>query len=116
MTTIFERVNTALSSLSPAVPFAMDVYESNAALPDLYLTYTVYDSRTEYHADNRELARDYYVQVSFFCRAGLVSLPDVDAAMKAQGFVKYSGRQIPKNQQSGHYGFAQDYVFTEFNL
>lgn len=116
MTTIFERVKTALDSLSPAVPYGMDTYESTGNLPDLFMNYQVIVTTAEDHADNVETARSYIAQVSIFKRAGLTSLPNVDAAMKAQGFTKGSGRQIPKDPQTGHYGFAQDYNFLGFDL
>lgn len=115
MTTIFERVETALDTLSPAVPFALAPYVGET-LPDTYIAYQLIDSPPEDHADNVEIARSYLVQVSIYSRAGLVSLPNVDAAMTAAGFTKGPMRQIPKDQTTGHHGLAKDYVFLEFDL
>jgi hypothetical protein len=114
MTTIFERVKNAMDTLSPAVPHALAPYEG--ALPDLYVVYQLLSSPPAAHADNVETARANYVQVSIYSRAGLVSLPDVDSAMTAAGFVKDSFRQLPKDLNTGHYGLAKDYMFLEFNL
>ncbi len=116
MTTIFERVSTALATLSPAIPYAMDVYETTTTLPDIFIAYHVIYSDARDHHDNAESLRGYLVQISTYSRADLVNLPNVDAAMRAAGFVKSTGRQIPKDSQSGHYGYAQDYFYLEDNL
>jgi hypothetical protein len=112
MTTILERVKSAMDTLSPAVPHALAPYEG-ATLPDLYIVYQLLPSPPAAHADNVEIARAYYVQVSIYNRTGLVSLPDVDTAMIAAGFQKGSLRQLPKDQTTGHHGMAKDYVYLE---
>jgi hypothetical protein len=111
MTTIFERVNTALGTISPAVPFALAPYKSATALPDQYLAYQLIVGTSEQSADDAETERSYLVQVSVFSRTGLVSLPDVDTAMLAAGFEKSDERQIPQDPQTGHYGLALDYTY-----
>lgn len=111
MTTIFERVATALSNLAPSVPFALAPYEGT--LPDLYIAYQLIDDGPEQHADNSETQRSYRVQVSIFARAGLVNLPDVKTVLSAAGFIPSSERQIPKDQQTGHYGLAKDFIYFE---
>lgn len=112
MTTIFERVNTALSTINPAVPFAMAPYKSSTTLPDTYLAYQLIDGSPEQAADDAETERSYLVQVSIFSRGGLVTLPDVDTAMTAAGFEKSTERQLPQDQATGHYGLAKDYVYV----
>ena len=114
MTTIFERVETALGQIT-SVPHAMDrmLTASGAALPDKFMVYSVITSTPESHYEDAEAARDYTVQVSIYSRAGLVSLPDVDAVMVAAGFTKGNFRQIPRDAQSGHYGLAKDYHYYE---
>ena len=111
MTTIYERVSTALGTLSPAVPYAMAPYKSTVILPDTYLAYQVIDGSPEQHADDAETERSYLVQVSFFSKGGLVSLPNVDAAMLAAGFKKGRERQLPQDPTTGHYGLAKEYVY-----
>ena len=113
MTTIFEKVKTALDTLSPAVPFAMDVYQTQGGgdLPDVYLAYSLTDSVPVQHADNVEVGRSDEIQVSIYKRGGLLSLPDVDTAMRAQGFTKGPARMLPFNSESGHFGLATDYYY-----
>lgn len=110
MTTIFERVNDALETLTPAVPFAMAPYKG-ATLPDTYIVYQLIDSRPEQHADDMEIEHVCLVQVSIYSRSGLVSLPDVDGAMIAAGFQKHSERQLSQDRETGHYGLAKDYAY-----
>ena len=114
MTTIFARVETALGTISPAVPFAMAPYEGS--LPDQFIVHQLLPSPPHDHADNVEIARAYFVQVTIWSKSGLAVLPDVDAAMKAAGFKKGSERQLPKDSQSGHYGLATDYLYLEITL
>jgi len=115
MPTIFERVNTALDSLSPAVPFAMEIYQQtgSAALPTQYITYQLITGTPQAHADNSETHRAYRVQVNLMSASGLVSLPDVNTAMLTQGFTKGPERQLPKDQQTGHYILAKDFFYLE---
>jgi hypothetical protein len=111
MTTIFQRVETALATLDPAVPFAMSPY--SGTLPALYIAHQLVDSPPEQHADDAEILRSYTVQVTIWSTAGLAVLPNVDAAMKAAGFEKGRERQLPKDQISGHYGLAKEFIYLE---
>ena len=113
MTTIFERVKTALATLSPAVPFSLAPYKSTGALPDTYLAYQLIDGLPEQHADDTETARSYLIQVSIFSRGGLVSIPNVDAAMITAGFRRSNERQLPQDNESGHYGLAKEFVYLQ---
>ena len=112
MTTIFERVNTALNTISPAVAHSLAPYKSSTTLPDQFLTYQLIDDSPDQYADDAETERSYLIQVSVFSRAGLVSLPDVDTAMLAAGFYKGRERQLPQDPQTGHYGLAKEYIFA----
>ncbi len=109
MTTIFERVNTALASLSPAVAFALKPYEGD--LPATFIEYELINSPREQSADNVETLRSYQIQVSIWDTTGLVALPNVEAAMAAQGFQKANERQLPKDQETGHFGIAKDFTY-----
>jgi hypothetical protein len=113
MPTIFERVSSALATIAPAVPYAMAPYKSTGDLPAQYLAYELIDSLPDEHADNAETARSYVVQVTIWSAGGLVTIPDVDAAMVTAGFAKSSWRQLPQDPESGHYGLAKDFVYLE---
>jgi len=111
MTTIFEYVNDALETLSPAIPFAMKPYVGE--LPDTFIDYQLVNGSPEQHADNVETGRSYVVQVSIWSVDGLASLPNVDAAMVAAGFQKGTERQLNTDPKTGHFGLAKDYVYFE---
>lgn len=112
MTSIFARTETALGTITPAVAFALAPYKA-ASLPDVYMTHQLIVSPPEQHADDGETARSYLVQVTIWSRSGLASLPNVDAAMTAAGFMKADERQLPQDDESGHYGLAKDFVYLE---
>jgi hypothetical protein len=115
MATIFERVSTALSSLSPSIPNALGQYlsASGAELPDMFIVYSLISGAPEQHADDAETLRTYEVQISIFARGGLIALPSVDAAMLAQGFAKGPERQLPYDRETRHFGLAKDYYYLE---
>ena len=110
MTTIFERVKTALGTISPAVPFSLAPYKATT-LPDTFLAYQLIVAVPEQNADDAETERSYLIQVSVYSKTGLVSLPDVDTAMTAAGFEKGRERQLPQDPATGHYGLAKEYSY-----
>lgn len=105
--TIFDQVADALDTLN--VPYGMGTYLCDGELPDQYIVYSLVDGVPTQHADDAETQRTYRVQVSIYDRNGLADLPDVNAAMLAAGFEKGPERQLPRDEESGHYGLAKDY-------
>jgi len=111
MTTVFERVETALGTVSPAISFASAPYKGT--LPNDYVTHQLINSPAEQHADGDETERSYTMQLNFWDKAGIPSTTNVDAAMKAAGFYKGNVRQLPQDAQTHHYGLAVEYVYFE---
>lgn len=113
MTTIWERSNDALEPLN--VPFAASKLriDSGEQYPDLFMVYFLVSSPPRQHADNKETMRDYTMQVNTFSRDGLINLPDVDGAMMAAGFTKGVVREIPLDEETGHFGLGTEYHFSE---
>src|SRR4030043_899335 len=99
MTTIWERVDDALTGLG--IPMAASAYsvDSGAVLPDTYIIYFVFSFDPELHADNEELLRSEAIQVSIYRRAGMIGLPDVIGAMITAGFNFIGGKEKEKNTQ-----------------
>jgi len=110
VTTIFERIKSAMDTLSPSVPHALAPYKG-ATLPDTYVVYQLLPSGAEQHADGAETERSYLVQVTVWSKSGLISLPNVDSVMIAAGFMKSSERQLPQDKETFHYGLAIDYLY-----
>jgi len=111
MTTIFERVETALGTVSPVISFASAPYKGT--LPNAYVTHQLINSPAEQHADGVETERSYTMQLNFWDKAGIPSTTSVDAAMKAAGFMKSNIVQLPQDPQTHHYGLAVEYVDIE---
>lgn len=110
---IWERVYAALDGLG--LPLAASVYipESGEELPDSYIVYFMVDDPAEQHADNVEKLRQYRMQVSYYSRSGLVSMPDIVGAMLAAGFTRLPGRELPYNPDTRHFGIALDFAYLE---
>lgn len=108
---IYTLVANALSGLS--VPYAAVIFQTEtpgAPLPDLFLVSSVISDVPEESADDEEQSRFYRVQISVYNRAGLTGLPNVDSAMKAQGFKKSNRRELPFDHETGHFGLALEYT------
>ena len=113
MTTIFERTVSALTPLGLPVAASVYVTATGTDLPDMFLVYSLISSPPTAHANDQETLRTNRVQVSAYSRAGLVSLPNIQAAMAAAGFMAGPLYQLPYNSQTGHYGLAQEFVYLE---
>jgi hypothetical protein len=111
MTTIFEWVETALGTISPAVNYALAPYKGT--LPNAFIVHQLIGSPAEQHADGVETERSYTVQITLWDIAGIPFTTNVDAAMKAAGFYKGNVRQLPQDAQTHHYGMAVEYVYLE---
>lgn len=112
---IWERVKAALDGLSPAVPYAANVFlvASGAQLPDLFLVYALVSSPPVQAADNAETLRSFRLQISIFSRTGLAALPGLDAVMVAAGFSRGPQREIPYDQVTRHFVLVKEYIYLE---
>jgi hypothetical protein len=113
MTTIFERMNDALEGLG--LPMADNFYKvsSGGSLPNEFMLYFEIISISGQHADDVEKSRHYHMQISYFNIAGLQSMPDIAGAMMTEGFTKGPTRELPYNQETGHYGYALEFWYYE---
>ncbi|MBI5933257.1 MAG: hypothetical protein HY867_06080 [Chloroflexi bacterium] len=115
MTTVLERVKTALSNLSPAVPFAYEQYltANGADLPSAFIVFFDVADDAAQHADNVETHRLWRIQVSYYSRAGAPVFDSVDTVMLAAGFSKGSGGKLPFDEQTLHFGRRRDYYYLD---
>ena len=109
MTTIFERVQTALSGLG--VPVENGQIEGK--LPETYIVWQVISAPVEQEADNKLISKLQYVQVNTWSRRGAVAYPDVETAMTTAGFDYESGRDLVYSETSKHYGYGMDFTYLE---
>jgi hypothetical protein len=110
MTDIYELTATAIATLGEEHAADAYVTDEGVAIPDLYIVYTEVTGTPRQHADDAETERFYRMQVSIFCRDGLVGLPDVERAMIAQGFNYAGDIKIPYNDETRHFGLAKDFT------
>ena len=109
MTSIFQRVETALGTITPAVNYALSPYKGT--LPDTFIVHQLIGSPATQHADDAETERRYTVQITMWSRTGVPSETAVDTAMIAAGFMKGNVRQLPQDAQTHHYGLAIEYSY-----
>lgn len=109
---IWGLVETAISGMG--IKYAADKFkaESGDPLPDEFIVYFLVSAPPDSFADDVESQRSYKVQVNYFNRAGLGSMPDIDSAMQAQGFIKGNLIPLPVDPDSGHFGLGTEYVIT----
>lgn len=107
MSTIWEITASALAPLGENL--AADKYAGEP--PDRFLVYSLVSSPPVGHGDNRELLREYRVQVSLYDRAGVVDYQGIVDAMTAAGFSAGPMRGIPFNQTTGHFGLVMEFVY-----
>ena len=113
MMDIWSTTRTALTGLG--LPMAANQYlaATGAELPDAFLIYQMISDPARQHADNAETLRSYRVQVTYYSRSGLSSLPNIEGAMIAAGFTRLAGRELPFNQDTKHYALAIDFNYLD---
>lgn len=111
--TIWERVKSALSSLPIPVVESVYIPTSGGNYPDAFIVYFLVSAPPDQHADNIETLTEYLVQVSYYDKAGLVNMPDIDGLMKTAGFTAGNRVEIPYNQTTRHFCLAMEFSYLE---
>lgn len=112
MTTIYERVETAIKSLN--IPYAEGVYITESGdLPDVFIAYSLLTDVATQHADDDEVSRTSLIQVTYFSRAGLNNIPNISSVMKGAGFLPGDKRELAYDRETKHFGIALDYRYNE---
>lgn len=115
MINIFELVTDTLSPLGYPVR-EQGSYGPNAKLPETLITYQLIASDNETHADNMPTSTTYRVQVALYStRPGIVQAAEqtIRPVMLAAGFMRASGRSLPTDRDTGHYGYVTDYNYYD---
>jgi len=112
-TTIWARTLAALTGLGLPLAQNQMVMETGETLPDEYLVYTLITAPPVQFADDDITVRSYTMQVGYYTRDDLSEMPDIEAVMKAAGFMPGPFRELPFSQESQHNGLALDYTYTE---
>ena len=112
-TTIWERVNAALSGLAKPMAAGYYAVATNAELPDEYLVYLEVSAFQQQAADDEETSRLHHVQISYFNRAGLAGMPAIAAALVAAGFTRGPERDLPYEPDTRHFSHALEFYYLE---
>lgn len=77
------------------------------------------DSPNETHYDNVPESTTYRIQITMYSKKpSIVQASDagIKAALYLGGFQRVSGRALPFNKETGHYAWATDYKFYEYEM
>lgn len=115
--TIWERVKSALSTLTIPVSEGINLQATGASTPTEkpaeFITFALISSNPVQHADDEEKIRSHRVQVSYFNQTGLTGIPDISSLMTAAGFTRGPMTEIPYDPADGYFGVALEYVYSE---
>lgn len=111
--TIHAQVKTALSTLSIPVYANSLVLATGTEIPEEFCTYFLLASTPAENADDAETARLKVIQISYFNKAGLETIPDIVGLMEAAGFIRGPETELPLDEKSGHYGLAMEFDYLE---
>ena len=115
--TIWERVKTALTTLTIPVSEGINLQATGSTLPTQkpaeFVVYSLVSAPPEQFGDDEITMRSYRVQVSYYSLIGLTGMPDIKALMTVAGFSCGPITEIPYDQSAGYYGVALEFVYTE---
>jgi hypothetical protein len=111
MANIYNIVYTALATLGYEVR-EQGTFSDDDVLPATFITYTLISKGDIRHSDNEPTSNVSRVQVALYSTDPAIKQA-ADATlfvpMKAAGFLRAGGRDLPFDPVSGHYGYACDY-------
>lgn len=109
---IWDRIQSAADEIG--LPYAANTYLSASGdpLPDEYFVYFLVSSIPDHYADNQETFRVWTVQINYYSRSGFASLASIDQEMARVGFIKGLERELPRNNQTRHFGIALEYTLS----
>jgi len=111
MANIYNLVYTALASLGYEVR-EQGTFSEDEALPATFITYTLISKGDIRHSDNEPTSSVGRVQVALYSTDPAIKQAAdglLFGVMKAAGFMRAGGRDLPFDPTTGHYGYACDY-------
>jgi hypothetical protein len=115
MTTIWERLYSALTPLGLPMAASVWIPASGSNIPDQYLVYFEISGLGQQHADDVEKNMLHHVQISFYSRNGFsgAALTALFGAMKAAGFTKGPIHDLAYNSDTRLFGLSAEFYFLE---
>jgi hypothetical protein len=115
MTTIWERLTTALTSLGLPMAASVWIPANDTDIPAQYLVYMEISGVGQQFSDNLEKNRLHHIQISYYSRNGFsgANLTALNGAMQTAGFTKGPTHDLPYNSDSRLFGLALEFNFLE---
>ena len=91
-------------------------YASNEKLPETHITYQLIDAPPGSHADNLPINTIPRIQLAFYSKKPAIKQAAdglLKSVMLPAGFMRASGRDLPFDKETGHYGFTSDYIIYQ---
>lgn len=115
MSNIYSIIYDTLSTLGYPIK-EQGSYSKDDILPETFITYQVIDSPNNSFADNKPTSITTRVQLAFYSLKPVLKQSANEtfkSVMIPAGFLRASGRDLPFNKDTGHYGYTSDYNFYE---
>ncbi len=111
MANIYNIVYTALATLGYEVR-EQGTFSDDEVLPATFITYNLISKSDIRHSDNEATSNVSRVQVALYSTDPAIKQAadgTLFTVMKAAGFMRAGGRDLPFDPSTGHYGYACDY-------
>jgi hypothetical protein len=115
MSTIWERINSALTPLGLPMAAGVWIPANGAQIPAQYLVYFEISGSGKQFADNTEKSLLHHVQISYYSQNGFsgANLTALNGAMQTAGFIKGPVHDLPYNSNDRMFGLALEFNFLE---
>lgn len=115
MSNIYELIYNTLTQLGYPVR-EQGTFKTNETLPETFITYQIILSTDNAHYDNAPASTTTRIQLALYSKKPAIK-QNADnlfrSVMLPAGFLRISGRDLPFNQNTGHYGYTSDYNYYE---
>lgn len=112
---IYELVCNTLKPLGYPVK-EQGSYTPGANIPETFITYQIIDAPNNTHYDNVPASTTPRIQLAFYSKKPALK-QNADqtfrSVMLPAGFLRVSGRDLPFDSTTGHYGYTSDYRYYE---
>ena len=112
---IYSTIYNALDALGYPVR-EQGTFSEGETLPETFTTYQIIDQPNNTHYDNVSASTTTRVQISLYSRKPAIKQAadtTLKTVMLPAGFLRASGRDLPFDQKTGHYGYTSDYKYYE---
>jgi len=112
---IYKKIYDALDALGYPVR-EQGTYALGETLPETHITYQIIGQPNITHYDNAPASTTTRVQISLYSKKPAIKQAadtTLKAVMLPAGFRRASGRDLPFDQKTRHYGYTSDYKYHE---